>query len=538
MGCRLSSGIAQTFDTLVSTDNEAAVPLLVSALTCGHREIADGAFRAILRRKPPAVMTDLLSRWHIISPRWKGFAVEKAEAFSPAIREALNQSSDDLIRNATDAILALREYDFVAPLARLAESRGTHRSRVAAVTLLRLSESLYEELHGQRDYRLRRDPQRVRQHVVGSLETAVARFALHQSNEIVEAFLLLTPVDNASLWHFLQDPDDEAHEAVCEQFLKSTRTGVERLLLSLLEHLRAPLSLVKVVAKRCDVGFFRHLCRKLADHPSPVVDGNLAKIESLPWIDQHLQLVESLTGTEQIGLVRLISKTHIPAKQAKRVLERLLRVGTSQGRQAAIQALVALVGEDMQPVLEYLIHDPCPIVQAEAARHLRPCDMPNALTKLIELLEHNHPSVREAAQHSLREFSFERYVDVFDRINAQVRKQSGELVKRVNPKLAESLHAEMLERGRARRLRGMEIAAALELVNECESAIIELCQDEDHAVRCEAARLLQECPSTASRRQLRTLLSDSSSAVANMAEQSLRNLTRTGPEFALSGGGT
>ena len=57
-----------------------------------------------------------------------------------------------------------------------AEDESNPNRDLVADTLLQLAELLYDELAAPRDYRNRRDPQLVRQHVLGSLEQSVRRY--------------------------------------------------------------------------------------------------------------------------------------------------------------------------------------------------------------------------------------------------------------------------------------------------------------------------------------------------------------------------
>jgi HEAT repeat protein len=77
---------------------------------------------------------------------------------------------------------------------------------------------------------------------------------------------------------------------------------------------------------------------------------------------------------------------------------------------------------------------------------------------------------------------------------------------------------------RGRRLRALEAAAIMEMIEELEDAVVPLLSDEDHMVRAEAARALAQCSTERARLVLREALLDRSVAVRNAAEQSLETL--------------
>src|SRR3569623_1052650 len=55
----------------------------------------------------------------------------------------------------------------------------------------RLQQHLADEIAAPRDYRIRRDPQLQRNHLMGALEKAATQFPIHGRRELLEAVLLL-----------------------------------------------------------------------------------------------------------------------------------------------------------------------------------------------------------------------------------------------------------------------------------------------------------------------------------------------------------
>jgi HEAT repeat protein len=317
---------------------------------------------------------------------------------------------------------------------------------------------------------------------------------------------------------------------LCDQLFRSTRPGVWRLLLSMLDDPHAPLSALRIIGRRRDVGFFRQLCKKLGEDRSPHLEANVARIDMLAWLDDdELSILTSLSEAEQPGAVLLASRARVAPSEKLRVLEQLLATGSPLGRQAAARAMFETYEGQCDWLVLDLIDDPCPLVQAEAVKRLRECDVPDAVATLIKLLDSPHAEVQAAARHSLDEFSLPRYLASFDTLSEEARYTSGEVVKRVHPMVAFELLSEMTAPGRTRRLRALQATAVLDLAPELASGLCELCSDEHHAVRLEAARLLGMCPGSESRRTLRELLCDPVVAIRQAAEESLQQLAATDP---------
>ncbi len=142
---------------------------------------------------------------------------------------------------------------------------------------------------------------------------------------------------------------------------------------------------------------------------------------------------------------------------------------------------------------------------------------------LLTNLDSPHETVRAAVRGSLEEFSFERYQSAFDMLDDLVRKTTGAVVRKVDLRVPQRLQEELQARSRTRRLRGIAMAASMNVVPDLENAIIERLSDEDHLVRAEAAKALAVCKSAKAQSALRRALSDRSIAVQEAAEWSLQD---------------
>src|SRR5262245_34878795 len=268
-------GLATTFDLLANTDNEAAATVLVTGLDASQREVRDLALTALLARRNSAAELNVLRRWSDVSLRWKQQVAERPGWLSSAIRTALVNRDPKLYECGCAAAIFTRDYDSIPMLVTAASDRANPYVAQAAAATLELAELLTEELTSPRDYRIRRDPQLTRNHVLASLERAAANIAEHGRRELLEAFLLLANRENAVLKRILQSPTDRSFHPLVDLLATSSRPGIERLLLSYLDDPYAPLSAVQITGRRSDISFLRHLVRKIGPDPTPVLRGNL-----------------------------------------------------------------------------------------------------------------------------------------------------------------------------------------------------------------------------------------------------------------------
>jgi HEAT repeat protein len=517
----LSSGLDATFRALASSDNEAAVPVLIAALDLAQHETREAAFVALLARHSEAAELEVLRRWNEMSERWKVLVAERPGWIAGAVARALAGADPSLFQAACDAAVRTREYEMIPVLVGIATA-GTHpQAERAAAIGLQLVELLAEEVAAPRDYHHRRDPQLLRQHVLGCLERAAAEFHRHGRRGLVEALLLLSDRENATLKRTLQAPDDRNFAPLADVLATSSRWGVQRLLLTFLDDPHAPLAALNLLARRRDVAFVRHLTRKIGADPSPVVRNNLRRIESIPWMQNNLALLDALHEAEQAGAVQLATLSGTPEQQALEAVAYVVRHGKLAGRRTAAQALARFAGPTADRLAVQSLDDDDPQVRAAAAAQLRQRNVPGAIHRLLPLLDSPHQCEREAVQASLEEFHFERFLARFDELSEEARASAGPLVRRIDPDAISKLRAELEAPARSRRRRALEIVVALKAAADLSETIIALLDDDDQYLRIDAIRALATSDKPAAREAIRQALLDSHPLVQKAAESAL-----------------
>lgn len=527
---RSPTGLSKTLAVLAQTQNEAAISVLVPALDSANQSIQHGALDAILARRSLVGQREILARLHIADEGWRTVIDRRRGRMSHALRDGVLGADEQLCRNACQAIVWFREYDLVSALINAAEDETHENGDLAAATLLSLAEALCKDLSGPPDYATRRDPQLIRQHMVSNLEACVQRYARHRRDEIVAAFLCLASRDNAMLRGILQDPHHTCYLTLLDCLLHSDRRGVIRLLVSFLDDVSAPTAALSVLSRRKDAAFLEAVFRKIGAEPGCTVVQNLKRIESIPWLRTEALYIERLAESLQVGLIQLVLFSGIKRIEAYQFIEFLLRRGQPAARSAAAQALAHFPGGEANELTLSALADADPHVQAAAIRQLRQRGIPDALSRLIQLVDHPHPVVRAAARESLSEFNFERFTAAFDMLDDDVRQSTGVLVRKICPEAKQSLESELLARTHTRRLRALAMAVAMSAIDDVQAIIAQLLlEDRDHLVRSEAARVLAHAHGDSARSALQAALTDRSVAVQEAARTSLALIQYQGP---------
>jgi HEAT repeat protein len=529
----VSAGLARTIELLTSTGNEAAVEVLLPALDSPHLTVVEATLKAILDRRSEAGQREIVRRWDTLDERLKAIVADRPSRIQDALRAAVLGTDPLLFRNACQALLWVKEYDLLPALLTATENKANPLADEAGHTLLALADLLYDELASPRDYSVRRDPQLTRQHVLTSLENSATRFEQHHRVAALDAFLMLASRENATLKRILLNPHDRSYLPVIDVLTTSARPGVMRLLLAYLEDPHAPHPALNAIAHRTDETFLRHLLKKVGPDPTPVVQANLRRIETFPWLAKDLERLLTLSELEQPAAMQMAACSAMKRLQVFEIVQFLLRNGNVGGRRAAAQRLAEFKGNEANLVAMQSLEDPDPQVQVHILVQLRERGIPSALTRLLELMGSPHAIVRQAAQQCLAEFNFKRLVAAYDMLSPEVRKSTGALVRKVDSDALPQLKEELFASARTRRFRALKIIADMEVATDLENELIALLSDDDHFVRLEAAELLAHCDSHPTRLALRRAMLDRNASVQEAAERSLRKLLHRVPETPL-----
>ncbi len=517
----MTEALATTFRVLGKTQNEAALRVLTAGLDSPHTAIQEGSLKAILTQRNPAGARDLLRRLHTFPQRWKEVVQKNQGRMARVLRDAVLGTDRQMFLNGCRAAVWFREYDLIPVLLNLLEDPRQQHADLAGKTLLELTGELYKELAAPRDRNQRRNPQLARRHVITSLEASVERFGRHKRREVVQAFLLLVARDNATFKRILRDPHHAAFLTTVDVLSGSSRGGVMRLLLSLLDDPHAPSAALSVVANRNDLRFVRHLLAKIGREPSAAVAQNLKRIDSIAWLHSAEAILGQLDDAAQHAAVRLVIGSAVNRLQAFSLIQYVVLHGKPGGRRAATEALREFNGAEANDLVLSALDDPDPQVQAAAVAQLRRRGIVGSLSRLVALVDNPHAVVRAVARENLDEFTIERFLRAFDMLEDEVRQSTGTLVKKIDLRTIPRLETELKSRSRTRRLRGLAIARTIGVVEQLEPLVIELLQDEDHLVRTQAAAALAGCTSMVSHTALRKALADRSQSVRGAAEKSL-----------------
>ncbi|MEX2309404.1 MAG: HEAT repeat domain-containing protein [Pirellulales bacterium] len=521
----MANRLQKTIQVLARTRNRAVLPLLAAGLQSNSPQIRAAAIRATLQRVDLESHSRLIRHFTRLGEAERAILSEAHRAMphhaAPALKAALVARDTRLCDNACQMILLCNDFDSLPALLKAADKQQQAQAIQIAATILQLAERLHERLTAwAAGERAKADPTFVRHHVLAALTRSLGH-AKHVHSEILEAFLLLAPSDDATLLRILRDSQHACHAKLVTVLTASVRQSTFERLVALLCDTDAPAAALEALASRIDPPFVEFLLQSLR-HPVPLrVLHNMKRLRSIAWLESHREMLLDLDGRSQALAVELAAASVMERSAFFDLLVLLVREGLAEGRRAACSALAKFDEPLTDMLVLAALDDPDAGVQAAAARQLRPRRLPEALKTLVSLLDSPSVEVRDAARSSLAEFNFVRYRTMFDHLDENAARTTGVLVHKVDDTAIAGLIAELALPAISSRLRGIEMAVAMQATQDVLEPLVELAQHENASVRREAIAALGGCTGPQVLEVLERATDDANGSIAATAQQSL-----------------
>jgi HEAT repeat protein len=334
----------------------------------------------------------------------------------------------------------------------------------------------------------------------------------------------LAPVDNGTLNKILRDTNHACHAPVIAELTSSPDFGIMERLVEMLRDTDTPPAALKIISHRSDERFVDLLLNSIK-RPVPIrVLHNMKCLGDVAWLEEHRALLLELDGRAQAVAVDLAMASGLNRSSVFEFLVFFLQNGLTEARRACCQALSKFESPQADELVLAMLDDPDAAVQASAVRQLRARRVPDALQRLVVLLDSRAPEVRDAARSSLAEFNFTRYRTMFDLLDEQSARTTGVLVHKVDHSVQQKLAEELASPSITTKLRGIEMALAMEATNDVRQQLIDLVAHENLAVRKEAVAALAYCHGDPVFATLRSAAADTNQSIAEVARQSLAKL--------------
>ncbi|WP_442481301.1 HEAT repeat domain-containing protein [Aeoliella sp. SH292] len=519
-------GIQRTLTTLWRTPNTSAADLLEDAVVGPSPAVRQGAIAALVRRRDEPSQQAFLRVFAGLNALEVASLGDVSKRFSTTLRKVLAHHDLDSARLACHFIAACRAFDEFPALV-TAAADPSHPGGVAlAQTALDLARALHDDIVAYRRAPSGRDPSFARRWALTALTKAVDQFQQHRRVELLEAFLLITTPNNETLTRLLSHTDHPGHEPLMALLRTSPSVGAIEVLAKLYDDPGTPLPLLEIAAQRTDL-HFRELFLHAVGYPvSARTLENVGRLKRLAMLEKPSADWFTMPSESQAVAVELVMASRFSRRTKLAIVDEVLAKGSVIARSAACAALGEIDLPEATTRLERMLTDGDPNMVAFAAIALRKQGVSSAVDRLSRLLDHDDHSVRETARHGLRDFTFLRYAGKFDDLDERERRDLGRIVRDTDSSAIEQVRREIGGPTLARKLRGLQMAAAIGLVDQLEETIVKQATHQDAAVRAEAIMTLAQGSTNSARRAVEAATQDANALVRNRAGQALREMSQ------------
>jgi hypothetical protein len=503
------------------------VPLIVAGMRSSSDDVRAAVIRAALRRHDVATHTQLIKHYSDLNPADQLVLCKAHRQMphhaAPVLRRAIVEGDATMCTNACNIIQASGEFEMLLTLLRAAENPNHRHSSAVLSAITGLTDALCQQIAEWSTGPSPRaqDPSFARHHVLMALEESLARYASHELFAILDAFLLLAPIENDTFLQILRDEHHACHADTIRALSTSQDIGVMKRLVELLRDTETPQAVLEIIANRGDDAFVRILLHELK-HPVPVrVLHNMKRMSRVAWLENRRDLILEFDGRTQTVAVDLASASNLSSDAQLEFFATVFRAGLADGRRASCLAVARFHNAKADALIRAALDDPDAGVQAAAIRQLRTRKIPDALQRLVRLLDAPAAEVRDAARTSLAEFNFIRYKAMFDLLDREAARTTGRLVHKVDETAIHKLQEELNSPAISARLRAIEMAIAMAATDDVEPNLIDLAQHENVALRKEAILALGHNRRAESIRTLERASLDPNGTIAEAARTSL-----------------
>jgi HEAT repeat protein len=328
------------------------------------------------------------------------------------------------------------------------------------------------------------------------------------------------------LIRILRESQHPCHATVIDNITSTHDANILARLVEMLRDTDTPAAALDIIARRNDQQFVDALLSGLK-RPVPIrVLHNMKRLSRVAWLEDNRDLLLELDGRAQATAIDLALASQLNRNSVFELLVFLLQNGLAEARRASCQALSKFDGPQADERVLAALNDPDAGVQAAAVRQLRSRHIPDALERLVKLLDSRSHEVRDAARSSLAEFNFTRYRTMFDLLDEKSARTTGVLVRKVDPTAPQKLGEELAAPSIASKLRGIEMALAMDAADDVRQQLVELARHENLSVRKEAITALARCRGDDVVAALEAAANDSNHTISDAAKQSLAQADR------------
>ncbi|MCL2623457.1 MAG: hypothetical protein FWD31_07305 [Planctomycetaceae bacterium] len=483
--------IEKTIHFLAKSPNPSSVELLRFFLHNIEQEVRESALEALYLKKDSAILLEL---FHLVSANeqeWLSTAFLTPERMGRLAEEAIRSGDIELAGSGCSMAIRNNLYETMPAIVSLLEVPRSEWGELSAVTILKLANCFYQQLAAAASDLERRNMDRRRDWFAAQMEEPVRRFSIHRRIEPVQAFLLVAKRNSEFLVKTLGD----VHSQVCKTIVGLLQDNNEgcyyRLLLGFVGDSSSPPVIDLILTAKDDQKFISNLLKLIGDNPPQATKDALKRFKGFCWIDSGNDAIPQLIAGEEAAFVQLIANSTLPRETTLAMFELIFKLPSIAGRRAAIKAIRAFNGDDVNRLLIAAANDTDAEVCSEAIRVMKAKRVKEVDQIIMQKYEHPSPQVRETIYELMPEFRIDTFFQKIGQMTENMSRILGRIVRNVDPNVRKRINEEITSAIPVRRRLAIDAARYTELAPEYEEPLIQIAEnDSEIEVRIAAYKAL------------------------------------------------
>ena len=518
------------FDILARHESAEAANVLMQALACDDSEARRLAAVSVVKRRGQQSLLEIIR--HVDS--LDDVACEEFSRSPGRFRVALQQAilrSDDATRDAAfEFIRRTANFEQFPTLLNQLESTDAALREIVGVAIGDLATRMSQRLRtGDESILPGLNASTLRMHrsvMLGELDARTQRLSGSDNLEpVLRSLLTLGSPNDVAIKSVFTRHGTSCQKAAIKLLSEDSHPSLFDLMGDFLLYHAPPVPVIDVIRTRNDLGFIQHLLTQMPKQPSGVLKSNLAKLHNLSWLQGTTAIIEQLPPAVHDRLVTVINHAPLDEELRTRLKTWVIRQSGAVGREAASDMLNSLPAETTSQILHEALVDKNPEVEAWATHRLRAQKLPGTFHELLKRLDRNVDVVRNAARDELSSFDLNYLLKNFGDLSPEQSRQCGQTLLKINPNAPAELIGEITHPFRRRKIRAIQAAEAIGLVDEVLPGLLEALTDSEVSVRCAVVEVLGRNPSRESIEAIHRMTGDENRFVRSAAEDALTNLS-------------
>ena len=514
----------KTIRILTKSPNPSSVDLLRFLLDNLERDVREKAFEGLYMKKNPEIILEL---FHLVSQnesQWWEVTFLTPERMSRLAEEAIRSDDFELVKLGCDMAIRNNLYETLPAISAMLEVPRPDWGDLSAGTLLKLATCFYNELANAASDLDRRNMDRRREWFAAQLEDPVRRYPIHGRIEPVKAFLLVVKKNNPFLLNLFGDVHSQVCKTVIDLLQNSEEVGYYRLLLGFIDDANAPPVLDLILTAKTDKKFVNYLLRVVGDNPSQTTKDALKRFKAFSWIISGNEAIPDLIAGEEASFVQLIAHATLPRETTLAMFDLIFKLPSVKGRLAAIKAIRAFNGDDVNRILVAAANDSDPEVCSEAFRVMKAKRVREVDQIIMQKYDHPSAMVRDTIYELMPEFRIETFFQKIGQVTDNMARIIGRIVRRIDPNVQKRINEEISSAIPVRRRMAIDAAVYTNLAPEYEETLTHIAENDDEVeVRIAACMALAHVLTNDSWQTLQQVATSHNLAIQQAGVEALKN---------------